>query len=60
MGEQSYVVVPRIYDDDDGKTGAETIYEKYKDMFKDKIALLHGRQKDAVKNAVMRDFPTEK
>lgn len=56
MGEQSYVVVPRIYDDDDGKTGAETIYEKYKDMFKDRIALLHGRQKDAVKNAVMRDF----
>ena len=56
IGEQAYVVVPRIYDDDDGKTGAETIYEKYKEKFGDKIALLHGRQKDSVKNAVMRAF----
>lgn len=55
-GEQTYVVVPRISDDDEDNLSAEAVYEKYKKGFGDKIALLHGRQKESVKNGTMRAF----
>lgn len=55
-GEQTYVVVPRISDDDEDNLSAEAVYEKYKKGFGDKIALLHGRQKESVKNGTMRCF----
>ena len=55
-GEQTYVVVPRISDDEEDKLSAEAVYEKYKKRFGDKIGLLHGRQKDSVKNRTMSAF----
>ncbi len=55
LGEQTYVVAPRI-DEDENCVGAEAVYEKYSKVFGSRIALLHGRMKEKEKNAVMSAF----
>ena len=60
-GEQTYVVAPRISaDDDDAKTNAEEIYDRYKSRFGDAIALVHGKQKETERNENMRRFAAGK
>lgn len=54
-GGQTFVVAPRISDDEDG-ISAESLYEEHKKELGDKVALLHGKQKDGVKNATMQAF----
>ncbi len=53
---QAFVVAPRIEGDDEDDNSAENIYEKYKQVFGDKIALLHGRMKESVKLQTMQAF----
>lgn len=55
-GEQTFVVAPRITDDDEQKSSAEALFEKYSPRFNGSIALLHGKLKDSVKNETMRAF----
>ncbi|MDR0425879.1 MAG: ATP-dependent DNA helicase RecG [Clostridiales bacterium] len=61
-GEQSYVVCPRIDEDDDdgertGVPAAKALFDREKAGFKPgELALIHGRLKEAEKNAVMRRF----
>ncbi len=52
---RTFVVAPRIADDEDG-VSAESIFEKRAKAFGDKIALLHGKVKDSEKNQIMQDF----
>lgn len=57
VGEQTYVVVPRISgDDDDEKNNAEKIYDRYKSRFGSDIALVHGKQKETERSENMRRF----
>ena len=56
-GERTFVVAPRISGDEEDETaGAEEIYEKRKNDFGGRAALLHGRMKDKEKDAVMSAF----
>ncbi|MBR2988677.1 MAG: DNA helicase RecG, partial [Clostridia bacterium] len=56
-GEQTFVVAPKISDDEDGEIeSAEHIFEMRKEPFGDQIALLHGRMKDREKTEIMARF----
>lgn len=60
-GEQTYVVVPRISDEDDERTAAESMFDAHRRDFPDgTIALLHGRQSAQVKSATMSAFSAGK
>ncbi len=52
---RTFIVAPKISDDEDG-ISAETIFKEHVNDFGDKLALLHGKIKDNVKSATMRDF----
>ncbi|MBQ8882072.1 MAG: ATP-dependent DNA helicase RecG, partial [Clostridia bacterium] len=57
IGEQTYVVAPKITDDEDSEIeSAERIFEIRKGAFGDKIALLHGKMKESEKAQVMARF----
>lgn len=57
VGEQAFVVTPRVSDDDDEERhSAEGLYKEFKRLFGDDVALLHGRMKESVKAQTMRDF----
>lgn len=55
-GERTFVVVPRISEDEDETVTAEALYKRYAREFGSKIALLHGKMKDATKNETMAAF----
>lgn len=55
-GEQAYVVVPRISDDEDEINSAESVFDSHKKRFGDMLQILHGKQKESVKNATMTAF----
>jgi ATP-dependent DNA helicase RecG len=56
VGEQTFVVCPRIEDEDDELVSAAALYKQKKTDFGDSIALLHGKLKEETKAAIMRDF----
>ncbi len=56
MGEKTFIVAPRISDDEDEGVSAERIFEQRKKQFGDKIALLHGKMKESEKNEIMQEF----
>ena len=57
-GEQTFIVCPRIDDDEESDlVSAVELYGKLTKQYPNyNIGLLHGRMKDAEKNAVMSDF----
>ena len=61
-GRQTYFVCPRIEEDEDGTAiSATELYEDLQSkMHGVRIALLHGKMKEAEKNAVMQDFKDKK
>ncbi len=60
-GEQTYVVCPRIEDEDDDElVSAKALFKEKSGLLGDKIALLHGQLKEATKTAVMREFAAGK
>ena len=61
-GEQTYFVCPRIEGDEEGTAMSVTeLYEELCGKLRGlKIALLHGKMKDAEKNEVMNDFKQKK
>lgn len=59
LGRQVYVVCPAIDDNPDtGIRAAKQIYEGMQNTFQDRVhvGLLHGKQKPAEKEAVMKEF----
>ncbi len=55
--ERTYIICPRIADDDDDVTGVDKIYAKLKSMPIGKFCgCLHGKMRDAEKNSVMKSF----
>jgi ATP-dependent DNA helicase RecG len=56
-GHQAYVVCPLIESDDDDDKSVYNVFDMLTEKFKFKYcAVLHGKMKDAEKNAVMDDF----
>ncbi len=59
--ERTYIICPRISDEDEDVTGVEAIVKKLKNSsLADKSACVHGKMRDADKNAVMSDFKSGK
>lgn len=55
--ERTYVICPRIESSDDEVTNVEDIYKVFKkSSIADVTGCVHGKMRDADKNAVMRDF----
>ncbi|MCD8373326.1 MAG: ATP-dependent DNA helicase RecG [Clostridia bacterium] len=61
-GRQSYFVCPKIEGDDEGTVMSVTeLYEELKLKMRGvRLALLHGKMKDAQKNQIMADFKAKK
>ncbi|MCD7728502.1 MAG: ATP-dependent DNA helicase RecG [Clostridia bacterium] len=62
LGRQSYFVCPKIEGDDEGTVMSVTeLYEDLQLRMKGvRLALLHGKMKDAQKNEIMADFKEKK
>ncbi len=59
--ERTYIICPRIESSDDELTSVEDIYKKLKNTSAaDIVGCIHGKMKDAEKNAVMSDFKSGK
>lgn len=56
MGEQAFIVCPRIDEEDDELISAVALYNEKKDILKDQIGLLHGKLKEETKSKIMQDF----
>ncbi len=62
LGRQAYFVCPKIEGDDEGTVMSVTeLYEDLSSKMRGvRLALLHGKMKEAEKNAVMADFKAKK
>lgn len=62
LGRQAYFVCPKIEGDDEGTVMSVTeLYEELSSKMRGvRLALLHGKMKEAEKNAVMADFKAKK
>ena len=61
LGNQAYFVCPKIEGDDEGAVISVTeLYNELSQKMNVRIGLLHGKMKDAEKNAVMQDFKDKK
>ncbi len=62
LGRQAYFVCPKIEGDDEGTVMSVTeLYEELSSKMRGvRLALLHGKIKEAEKNAVMADFKAKK
>lgn len=57
LDERTFIICPRIDADDDALTGVEDIYNKIKTSSLSAVSgCVHGKMKDAERNAVMDDF----
>ncbi len=60
-GEQTYFVCPRIEGDDGDMTSVCELYEELSAKLKGvRVALLHGKMREAQKNGIMSDFKQKK
>ncbi len=61
VDERTYIICPRIEDGDEELTGVEKVYGSLKNSpLAAYSACVHGKMKDAEKNAVMHDFKSGK
>ena len=57
--ERTYIICPRITDSDEDLTGVDKVYNKLKNTSLGAVCgCLHGKLKDAEKNAMMKKFKT--
>lgn len=61
VDERTYIVCPRIEDNDDDLTGVEKLYNQLKTTaLGGVVGCVHGKMRDAEKNEVMSNFKTGK
>ena len=58
LDERTYIICPRITDTDEELTSVEALYKSLKPRLGEIVGCVHGKMKDAEKNAVMRAFKT--
>lgn len=53
---QVFMVCPKITSIDNDESAVKNVYEKYHDIYGDKIGLLHGKMKAEEKNIILEEF----